>query len=116
MNIFRSLGSAIRRLSILLLIAALVAFFLFLYYYRYIPTNRERLQRQGFLLLKQQDEGLRQSIDDFGNYFTSETKKLITSRIGIGLNNQSINLTSPVPNVLTRSARPEEADATAGED
>jgi len=108
MNIFRSLGSAIRRLSILLLVAALVAFFLFLYYYRYVPLNRERLQRQGFLLLKQQEQGLLQSIEDLRNAFNSSAKSdLKRNKIVLEIN-QSINLVSPVPNVLTRTASRED--------
>src|SRR4030095_13000206 len=80
MNIFRNLGSALRKLTVLFLIIALVSFFLFLYYYRYVPDNRDRLQRLGFLILKQDEAGFKQSMMDLANYFA--TQKLFLADSG----------------------------------
>ena len=69
MNAFRSIGAATRRLSILLAIILLVSLFLFLYYFKYVPANKERLQRQGFLMLQQQENGIQQNLLDLKSYF-----------------------------------------------
>jgi hypothetical protein len=53
-----------------------VAIFLSLYYYKYIPANKDKIQEYGFLLLNQHQAGINQSISDIGNYFNTEFKKL----------------------------------------
>jgi len=69
MNVFRSISLATRKLSILIAIVVLVFLSLFLYYFKYIPANKERLQHQGFLILKQQQSGVQQNLEDLKNYF-----------------------------------------------
>lgn len=72
MNIVQGINQFTRRLSILLLIVLLVSVALTLYYFKYVPDNRERLQKQGFLILKQHEDGLRQALQDYTRNFTNQ--------------------------------------------
>ncbi|QNA45928.1 cache domain-containing protein [Lacibacter sediminis] len=74
MNFLQGVNQVTRRLSILLLIVVLVSVALVLYYFKYVPDNRERLQKQGFLILKQHEDGLRQSLQDMTNHFSNQNK------------------------------------------
>jgi len=74
MKVFQSISLATRKLSILLTILLLVSAALFLYYFKYVPDNKLRLQKQGFLLLHQQQRGIEQALEDFKKYFCSKYK------------------------------------------
>ena len=80
MNVFRSISLATRKLSILLAIIFLVSLSLFLYYFKYIPANKERLQHQGFLILRQQQSGIQQNLEDLKNYFCVQKQLFIEER------------------------------------
>jgi hypothetical protein len=80
MNVFRSISLATRKLSILLAIIVLVSLSLFLYYFKYIPANKERLQHQGFLILRQQQSGIQQNLEDLKNYFCVQKQLFIEER------------------------------------
>jgi heme/copper-type cytochrome/quinol oxidase subunit 2 len=85
MNAFRTIGAFTRRLSILLAITILMSLFLYLYYFRYVPSNRERLQHQAFLILQQQQEGIRQHLEDLTNYMAVQNRQSVdngSARIG----------------------------------
>jgi hypothetical protein len=69
-------STIIRRLGVIMLIIIPVAIFLSLYYYKYIPANRDKIQQYGFLLLNQHQAGINQSINDLGNFFSTEFEKL----------------------------------------
>jgi hypothetical protein len=69
-------STLLRRLGIIILIIIPVAIFLSLYYYKYIPANRDKIQQYGFLILNQHQAGINQSISDIGNFFVAEFKKL----------------------------------------
>ncbi|PWU00658.1 MAG: hypothetical protein C5B52_08465 [Bacteroidetes bacterium] len=72
MNLFQNMGAMLRRFSVLLIILLLALLFLALYYFKYIPDNRERLQRQGFLILQQQSRGIVQSVIDHNLFFKAK--------------------------------------------
>jgi len=79
MGVFRTIGAFTRRLSILLAVTILMSLFLYLYYFRYVPSNRERLQHQAFLILQQQNEGIQQRLEDLKNYMTVQNRRLVDS-------------------------------------
>jgi len=80
MNVFRSISLATRKLSIVIAIILLVSLSLFLYYFKYIPANKERLQHQGFLILRQQQDGIQQNLEDLKSYFCVQKQLFLEGR------------------------------------
>ena len=93
MTAFRTIGAFTRRLSVLFAIFLLLSFFLFLYYFRYVPANRERLQHQGFLMLQQQQDGIQQRLDDLKNFFTFQNRRF--AKKGLTGKDTSFKVESP---------------------
>lgn len=69
MNSFKSIGPAFRRLGVILLITLLVCLCLSLYYFKYVPANRNRVEHFGFLMLKQHSNGINYTISDLRESF-----------------------------------------------
>ena len=94
MGVFRTIGAFTRRLSILLAVTILMSLFLYLYYFRYVPSNRERLQHQAFLILQQQNEGIQQRLEDLKNYMTVQNRRLVDS--GLAREETSLKFDHPL--------------------
>ena len=67
-----NLKPVIRKLGVIMLIILLLSFFLFLYYFKYVPANKELLQQQGFSILNQQANGIVQNKVDLQSYFCTQ--------------------------------------------
>ena len=91
MNAFRTIGAFTRRLSVLFAVFLLVSLFLFLYYFRYVPANRERLQHQGFLILQQQQDGIQQHLQDLKYFFSFQNEGFVKN-VKKGLTGKDTNL------------------------
>jgi hypothetical protein len=75
MNPFKTIGPAFRRLGVILLITLLVFLCLSLYYFKYIPANRERVEHLGFLRLKQHSNGINYTLSDLRETFCQRRNK-----------------------------------------
>jgi len=95
MGAFRTIGAFTRRLSILLAVGVLMSLFLYLYYFKYVPSNRERVQRRAFLILQQQQEGIQQHLDDLTNFITAQNGRLVKD--GLAREDSSYDFDSPLP-------------------
>ncbi len=93
MNLFRNLKPVARKLSIVMLILLLLSAFLFLYYFKYVPANKEWLHQQGFLILNQHEKGIQQNIMDLKSFFC--TKKTIFLNKGLPKNNPDTSINDP---------------------
>ncbi|WP_039140136.1 cache domain-containing protein [Flavihumibacter solisilvae] len=76
-----------RKIGSILLIAAPILGFLFLFYFHFVPRTRESLNKQGFLILKQKQESLGQIFDDLGSFFLGR----IRSRAKTNLSNDNLD-------------------------
>ena len=93
MTAFRTIGAFTRRLSVLLAVTILMSLFLYLYYFKYVPSNRERLQHQAFLILQQQQEGIQQRLQDLANFMAAQNELLVDS--GLARKDRSFTFDRP---------------------
>jgi hypothetical protein len=107
MSAFRTIGAFTRRLSILLAITVLMSLFLYLYYFKYVPSNRERLQHHGFLILHQQQEGIQQHLEDLTNFITAQNQRLVAN----GLRDTSFTVDHPIAYTVNFEKEKEAADS-----
>jgi hypothetical protein len=74
MSIFRSTTATTRRLGVFLALATVVAVSLGIYYFRIVPNNEGKLHRQGFLILRQDADGMCQTVEDLKYFFKNQWK------------------------------------------
>lgn len=70
----KNFGAFFRKIGVVMLVLMLVLFFLSLYYFKYVPDNRESLQHQGFLVLRQDEKGILQNDSDLIHYFQNQAQ------------------------------------------